>query len=90
MYSREEDTKIKKTQCATASLTKAMTTERQLNNCLRSTRSYLICAKDRNIITNTLHEKARMEFIKRGGRNLIRDEDNVLDLLEEIQDGIEE
>ena len=41
----------------------------------------------RNITTQTLHEKARVEFIKRGRRNL-RDEDNVLDLLEEIQDGI--
>ena len=40
-----------------------------------------------NIIVATLHEKARVEF-KRGGRNL-RNEDNVLDLLEEIQDGIE-
>ena len=42
----------------------------------------------RNIIVATLHEKARVEYIKRGGRNL-RDEDGVLDLLEEIQDGIE-
>ena len=42
----------------------------------------------RNIITQTLHEKARVEFIKSGGRNL-RNEDGVLDLLEEIQDGIE-
>ena len=40
-----------------------------------------------NIITHTLHEKARVEFIKRGGRNL-RHEDNVLDLLEEIQERI--
>ena len=47
-------------------------------------------AKDfhRNIIVATLHEKARVEFIKRGGRNL-RDEDEVLYILEEIQDGIE-
>ena len=41
----------------------------------------------RNIIVVTLHEKARVEFIKRGGRKL-RDEDGVLDLLEEIQDGV--
>ena len=41
-----------------------------------------------NIIVVTLHEKARVEFIMRDGRNL-RDEDDVLDLLEEIQDGIE-
>ena len=47
-------------------------------------------AKDfhRNIIVATLHEKARVEYIKLGGRNL-RDEDGVLDLLEEIQDGID-
>ena len=42
----------------------------------------------RNIIVGTLHEKARVEFIKRGGHNL-RNEEGVLDLLEEIQDGIE-
>ena len=42
----------------------------------------------RNSNVVTLHEKARVECIKRGGRNL-RDEDGVLDLLEEIQDGIE-
>ena len=42
----------------------------------------------RNIIVATLHKKARVEYVKRGGRNL-RDEDGVLDLLEEIQDGIE-
>ena len=41
-----------------------------------------------NITTQTLHEKARAEFVKRGERNL-RDEDDVLDLLEEIQNGIE-
>ena len=47
-------------------------------------------AKDfhRNIIVAALHEKARTEFIKRDGRN-VRDEDEVLDLQEEIQDGIE-
>ena len=47
-------------------------------------------AKDfhRNIIVATLHEKTCVEYIKRGGRNL-RDEDDVLDLLEEIQDGID-
>ena len=47
-------------------------------------------AKDfhRNIIVATLHEKACVEYIKRGGRNL-RAEDDVLDPLEEIQDGIE-
>ena len=44
-YSRKEDTKIKKTKCVTASLTKAMTTERQLNSYTRSTRSYVICVK---------------------------------------------
>ena len=32
-----------------------------------------------NIITQTMHEKARVEFVKQGGRNL-RDEDDVLDL----------
>ena len=42
----------------------------------------------RNIIVATLHEKARVEYIKRGGRNL-RDKDDILDLLEEIQDGID-
>ena len=42
----------------------------------------------RNIITQTLHEKARGEFIKHGGGN-VRNNDKVLDLLEEIQDGIE-
>ena len=42
----------------------------------------------RNIIVATLHKKSRVEYIKRGGRNL-RDEDSVLDLLEDIQDGIE-
>ena len=36
-----------------------------------------------NIITSTLHKKASVEFIKRGGRNLCI-EDGVLDLLEEI------
>ena len=41
-----------------------------------------------NIIAATLHEKARAEFIKQGRRNL-PDEDEILDLLEEIQDGIE-
>ena len=41
-----------------------------------------------NIIVATLHEKACVKYIKRGGHNL-RDEDGVLDLLEEIQDGIE-
>ena len=41
----------------------------------------------RNIITQTLHKKARVKLIKRGGRNL-RDEEGVLDL-EEIQDGID-
>ena len=41
-----------------------------------------------NIIVATLHKKARIEFIKRDGRNL-RDEDGTLDLLEEIQDKIE-
>ena len=60
--------------------------------------SYLICAKEEAsstpktsiaaFITSTLHEKARVEFIKRSGRNP-RDEDDVLDLLKEIQDGIE-
>ena len=75
-----------------------MTTERQSNNYLRSTRSYLIRVKaegnltpkifHRNIIVATLHEKARVEFIKRGKRNL-RGENDVLDLLEEIQEGIE-
>ena len=46
-------------------------------------------AKDfhRNIIVVTLHEKVRVEYIKRGGRNFL-DEDGVLDLLEEIQDGV--
>ena len=38
-----------------------------------------------NIVANMLHEKARVEFIKQGGRNL-RDEDDVLDLLEKIQE----
>ena len=38
----------------------------------------------RNIIVATLHEKMRVEYIKRGGRNP-RDEDCVLDFLEEIQ-----
>ena len=42
----------------------------------------------RNIIVATLHEKVWIEFIKRGGRNL-RGQDDVLDLLEEIQGGIE-
>ena len=42
----------------------------------------------RNIIVATLHEKVRVKYIKRGGRNL-RDEDGTLDLLEEIQDKIE-
>ena len=42
----------------------------------------------RNIIVAALHEKVRVEIIKRGGRNL-RDEDDVLDILEEIQIGIE-
>ena len=42
----------------------------------------------RNIIVATLHEKARVKFIKRDGHNL-RDENEVMDLLEEIQDGIE-
>ena len=42
----------------------------------------------RNIVTQTLHEKARVEFIKHGGHNL-HDKDDVLDLLEEIQDVIE-
>ena len=42
----------------------------------------------RHLIVATLHEKARVEFIKQDGRNLW-DEDKVLDLLEEIQDGIE-
>ena len=37
----------------------------------------------RNIIVATLYEKARVKYIKRGGRNL-RNEDGVLDLLEEI------
>ena len=41
-----------------------------------------------NIIVATLHDKARVEFIKRDGRNL-RDEKDVLDLLEEIQEGID-
>ena len=47
-------------------------------------------AKDfhRNSIVATLHEQARVKFIKQGGRNL-RDENKVLNLLEEIQDGIE-
>ena len=34
-----------------------------------------------NIVTQTLHEKVRVEFINRGSRNLL-DKDNVLDLLE--------
>ena len=42
----------------------------------------------RNIFFVMLHEKARAEFIKQDGRNL-RNKDNTLDLLEEIQDGIE-
>ena len=42
----------------------------------------------RNIIIATLHEKACVKYIKRGDRNL-RDKDGVLDLLDEIQDGIE-
>ena len=49
-------------------------------------------AKDfhRNIIAATLHEKAHVKYVKRGGRNLRdEDEDSVLDLLEEIEDGIE-
>ena len=37
----------------------------------------------RNIIVAALHEKARVEYIKRGGRNLC-DKDGVLDFLEEI------
>ena len=41
----------------------------------------------RNIVTQTLHEKAHTKVVKRGSRNL-RDGDDVLDLLEEIQDGI--
>ena len=42
----------------------------------------------RNIIVATLDKKARVEYIKRGGRNL-RNEDSALDLLEEIQYGFE-
>ena len=42
----------------------------------------------RNIIAATLHEKAHVDFIKRGGRKLC-DADDVLDLLEKIQDRIE-
>ena len=42
----------------------------------------------RNIIVATLHEKARVEFIKRGGHNP-RNKDDALDLLEETRDGIE-
>ena len=41
----------------------------------------------RNIIVATLHEKARVAYIKQVRRNL-RDKDGVLDLLEEIQDRI--
>ena len=37
----------------------------------------------RNIIVATLHEKARVEYIKRGGRNL-RGKDGVLNLLKVI------
>ena len=42
----------------------------------------------RHIIFVTLHLTAHVKFLRRGGRNR-RDEDKVLDLLEEIQDGIE-
>ena len=42
----------------------------------------------RNIVPVTLHPTARVEYIKRGGLNLC-DEDKALDLLQEIQEGIE-
>ena len=42
----------------------------------------------RSILTQTLHKKARVEFVKQG-RHDLRDEGDVPDLLEEIQDGIE-
>ena len=41
----------------------------------------------RNIMVATLHKKAFVEYVKRGGWNL-RDEDSALELLDEIQDGI--
>ena len=49
-----------------------------------------IGAKDfhRNIIAVKLHEKACVEFIKRGRCNLC-DEDEVPELLKKMQDGIE-
>ena len=41
-----------------------------------------------NVIVETLKSKARVKYAKRGGKNL-RNQDNVLDLLEESQEGIE-
>ena len=40
-----------------------------------------------NIIAKTLKPRARVDYVKQGGKNL-HTEDKVLDLLEEIQEGI--
>ena len=42
----------------------------------------------RNIIPGTLKPLARVEYIKKGGKNL-RDEDEILEILEEVMEGIE-
>ena len=42
----------------------------------------------RNIVVKMLKPKGRVEYVQRGGKNL-RDENDVLDLLEEIQEGVQ-
>ena len=42
----------------------------------------------RNIIVQTLKPRPRVDYVKRGGKNL-RNDDEALDLLEDIQEGIE-
>ena len=41
-----------------------------------------------NIIPTTLKPTARVEYIKKGGKNL-REQDEILDMLEEVTEGIE-